>query len=137
MWSVAFSPDGTKALSGGGDHKIKLWYVGGAAPDKWTLLKELGEHDGCTLRGREEAATSCGLQDFCALSRNAPTKICFTAVALSMRRTSHILRIGIAAVPLPPLLASAASGNLVDLRYSVDSVSSPRACMMHPGFHLA
>jgi len=44
--SVAWSPDGRRALSGGSDHKVKLWYVGGANDCEWALLKDLGEHDG-------------------------------------------------------------------------------------------
>ena len=38
IWSVAFSPDGTKIVSGSADKTIKVWDFGAPEPSKSPLL---------------------------------------------------------------------------------------------------
>jgi WD40 repeat protein len=38
VWSVAFSPDGTKIVSGSDDKTIKVWDSGALLPSKSPLL---------------------------------------------------------------------------------------------------
>ena len=40
IWSVAFSPDGTKIVSGSPDKTIKVWDSGAPKPSKSPLLGE-------------------------------------------------------------------------------------------------
>ena len=45
LYSVAFSPDGRRAMTGSTDHKVKVWAIEGEDPAAWGFLADLGSHD--------------------------------------------------------------------------------------------
>lgn len=44
--SIAWSPEGSRCVSGDVDGAVKIWCVGGDDPHEWSLLRVLGEHAG-------------------------------------------------------------------------------------------